>query len=206
MIILSHRGYWKHPGEKNTRQSFVRSFDMGYGTETDVRDCAGKLVISHDMPCGTEMLFEEVLQIMDGRNLPLAIKIKADGLGESIGALLDKYNHTNVFTFDMSIPDMVVQLRLGLPVFTGYSDILPTPVLLEKSHGVWLDCFNSDWYDAHLVDELIEKGKKVCVVSADLHKRSVSAQWNTLKKCKPHSDCLMLCTDTPEAATEFFHA
>jgi glycerophosphoryl diester phosphodiesterase len=98
MIILSHRGYWKHPDEKNTRQAFVRSFDMGYGTETDVRDCAGKLVISHDMPRGTEMLFEEVLQIMDGRNLPLAINIKADGLGEAIFALLKEYNHTDPAT------------------------------------------------------------------------------------------------------------
>ena len=206
MIILSHRGYWKHPDEKNTRQAFVRSFDMGYGTETDVRDCAGKLVISHDMPRGTEMLFEEVLQIMDGRNLPLAINIKADGLGEAIFALLKEYNHTNAFTFDMSIPDMVVQLRLGLPVFTGYSDILPSPVLLEKSRGVWLDCFNSDWYDASLVDNLIGKGKTVCAVSADLHKRNVSAQWNTLKKCKSDPDHLLLCTDTPEVATEFFDA
>lgn len=206
MIILSHRGYWKHPDEKNTLQAFVRSFDMGYGTETDVRDCAGKLVISHDMPRGTEMLFEEVLQIMNGRNLPLAINIKADGLGEAIFALLKKYNHTNAFTFDMSIPDMVVQLRLGVPVFTGYSDILPTPVLLEKSRGVWLDCFNLDWYDASLVDELIGKGKKVCAVSADLHKRNVSAQWNTLKKCKSDPDHLLLCTDMPEVATEFFDA
>lgn len=206
MIILSHRGYWKEPHEKNTRQAFVRSFALGYGTETDVRDCAGKLVIAHDMPRGDEILFEELLQIMDGRNLPLAINIKADGLGEAIAALLDKYGQTNTFTFDMSIPDMVVQLRLGLPVFTGYSDILPTPVLFEKSQGVWLDCFNSDWYSATLVDELIENGKKVCIVSADLHKRNVSVQWNTLKKCKPHGDSLMLCTDRPEAATEFFHA
>lgn len=205
MIILSHRGYWKEPQEKNTRQAFVRSFALGYGTETDVRDCAGKLVIAHDMPRGDEILFEELLQIMDGRNLPLAINIKADGLGEEIAALLDKYGQTNAFTFDMSIPDMVVQLRLGLPVFTGYSDILPTPVLLEKSQGVWLDCFNSDWYTASLVDELIENGKKVCIVSADLHKRNVSVQWNTLKKCKPHGDSLMLCTDKPEIATEFFH-
>lgn len=57
---------------------------MGYGTETDIRDIQGKLVISHDMPQGNEITFEELLQIMDGRNLPLALNIKADGMANEI--------------------------------------------------------------------------------------------------------------------------
>ena len=50
MIILSHRGYWKSEKERNQEVAFHRSFDLGYGTETDIRDIQGKLVISHDMP------------------------------------------------------------------------------------------------------------------------------------------------------------
>ena len=205
MIILSHRGYWKELDERNTRTAFARSFDLGFGTETDLRDCLGKIVIAHDMPKGDEMPFEEVLQIMNGRNLPLALNIKADGLADGILELLKKYGHTNYFTFDMAIPDMVVQIKRGLWVFTGLSDILQVPVMLDQSAGVWLDCFNSDWYGPDTIDDLIAGGKSVCIVSSDLHKRATDEQWAIVRKCK-HIDTenLLLCTDYPEQAKEFF--
>lgn len=205
MIIISHRGYWRKLSERNQRIAFERSFDAGYGTETDLRDCKGRILIAHDMPKGDEISFEEVLQIMNGRNLPLALNIKADGQAVAIKTLLARYHHTNYFTFDMSIPDMVVQINEGLPVYTGLSDILTVPVLLDKAQGVWLDCFNSDWWRPETVDHLINQGKKVCIVSADLHKRTVEKQWNLLHSCKTLSNPnLMLCTDSPEKAEEFF--
>lgn len=49
MEIISHRGYWKCKNEKNTKIAFNRSFNMGYGIETDIRDFRGELVISHDI-------------------------------------------------------------------------------------------------------------------------------------------------------------
>ncbi|MER3382678.1 phosphodiesterase [Pectobacterium aroidearum] len=206
MIILSHRGYWKKPSERNQKIAFERSFELGFGTETDLRDSQGKIVIAHDMPVGGEISFEDVLQLMDGRNLPLALNIKADGLAENILELLEKYNHSNYFTFDMSIPDMLVQIRRGLRVFTGLSDILPTPVMQDAAAGIWLDSFNSDWYEAEVIDNLIISGRNVCVVSADLHKREKNRQWEIIKKCKSiKDDRLMLCTDYPEDAEEFFH-
>ncbi len=206
MQILSHRGLWHTPEERNTKEAFIRSFSSGFGTETDLRDICGKIVISHDMPKGNEMSFEEVLQIMDGRNLPLALNIKADGQGKAIKALLSKYNHTNYFTFDMSVPDMVVQLNAGLKVFTGKSDIMPTPVLAENAAGIWLDSFYSDWFSAAEIDEIITSGKKVCIVSADLHKRENSNQWEIIRQCKSvKSNDLLLCTDTPQTAKEFFY-
>ena len=206
MIILSHRGYWKLEEERNRAVALQRSFDLGYGTETDIRDIQGKLVISHDMPRGDEITFEEVLQIMDGRNLPLALNIKADGMAEELLRLLKQYNHTNYFTFDMSIPDMVMQLKTELIVFTGLSDILSPAVLLDQAKGIWLDCFNSDWYDSKLVDTYLEMDKSVCIVSADLHKRNIKRQWEIIKQCSHFSsDSLMICTDYPEIAKEFFY-
>lgn len=206
MQILSHRGYWKEYSERNQKIAFERSFEAGYGTETDLRDICGKIIISHDMPHGNEISFEEVLQIMDGRNLPLALNIKADGQAEKIKELLNKYHHTNYFTFDMSIPDMVVQMASNLKVFTGKSDILAQAVLLDKAEGVWLDCFYSDWYKAQEIDDLIDQGKKVCIVSADLHKRPTDNQWKIIKQSKYFdSDLLMLCTDQPEKAKEYFY-
>ena len=206
MIILSHRGYWKNLYEQNQKVAFKRSFDLGFGTEADLRDADGKIVISHDMANGSEIFFEEVLQIMNGRNLMLALNIKADGLVDIIMETLAKYGHTNYFNFDMSIPDMVFQMKKNAVVFTGFSDILQTPVLFDKAAGVWLDCFNSDWYNADTIDELIIAGKSVCIVSADLHKRDKDAQWKIIKKCKNlNSQNLMICTDYPEKAKEYFY-
>ncbi|GMO64700.1 MAG: phosphatidylinositol-specific phospholipase C/glycerophosphodiester phosphodiesterase family protein [Rickettsiales bacterium] len=206
MIILSHRGLWNDLAERNQRIAFVQSFNAGFGTETDLRDCAGKILISHDMPKGDEISFEEVLQIMDGRNLPLALNIKSDGLIDGILELLHKYNHTNYFTFDMSIPDLVVQTKKHLQAFTGLSDIQPHPVLLDKCAGVWLDCFNSDWYGAKQIDDLIAQNKQVCVVSADLHKRDTAMQWDIIKQAESFkSSNLLLCTDKPNEAMRYFY-
>ena len=205
MKIISHRGYWKTMDERNTRAAFIRSFANGFGTETDVRDICGRIVISHDMPRGDEISFEEVLQIMGGRNLPLAINIKADGQIHLLMQLLKKYNHTNYFTFDMSIPDMVVQLASGARVFTGQSDLVPVPVLLEDCAGIWLDSFRSEWFGPSLVDDIIDNGKNVCIVSADLHKRDVSEQWKKILQCKKiESNAFILCTDIPDKAVEYF--
>lgn len=206
MIILSHRGLWLQKNERNKRDSFIRSFDSGFGTETDLRDICGKIVISHDMPTGDEITFEQVLEIMSGRNLPLALNIKADGMATKIKELLEKYNHTNYFTFDMSIPDMVVQISSGLNVFTGQSDLINTPILLDKSKGVWLDAFDSDWYDANRLDDIVAKSGRVCIVSADLHGRDTTYQWDQIKNSKSfNNDNLLLCTDYPNKAKEFFY-
>ena len=47
MVILSHRGYWKD-ARKNSVDAFKASFVREFGTETDIRDYNGELVISHD--------------------------------------------------------------------------------------------------------------------------------------------------------------
>ena len=199
--ILAHRGFWKTEGEKNTKTAFERAFDNGFGIETDLRDIKGEIVISHNMPQGEEMTFEDVLKLLNGRNLPLALNIKADGQAEEIKRLLEKYNHTNYFTFDMSIPDMVVQCKLGLKVFTGLSDIIPNPILFDEAEGIWLDSFNSDWFGSEEIMKLLNQGKKVCIVSPDLHKRDYKCVWEKYKNISG----IMVCTDYPDEAMRFFN-
>ncbi len=200
-MILAHRGYWKKEEEKNTKEAFKKAFDCGFGIETDLRDIKGEIVISHDMPKGNEMTFEDVLVLLGGRNLPLALNIKADGMAFKIKKLLEKYNHTNYFTFDMSIPEMVVQHKMGLNVFTGISDIVPNPIMYKEAQGVWLDCFYSDWFSKKEIKEILDAGKKVCIVSPDLHKREYKNVWEKYKDVKG----IMLCTDFPDEAKEYFN-
>ena len=53
--IMCHRGYWSGelgiaPLQKNSWEAFERAIDFGFGIETDLRDYAGSVVISHDVP------------------------------------------------------------------------------------------------------------------------------------------------------------
>ena len=205
MIIISHRGWWLQLKERNQREAFSRSFDAGFGTETDLRDIRGTIVVSHDMPTGSEITFSELLDIMAGRNLPLALNIKADGMAQTILKMLKNAGHTNYFTFDMSIPEEVVQLSMGIPVFTGLSDRLSPPPMLDDATGVWLDAFHSVWYDGETVRSLLKKGKRICVVSEELHRRDPLPQWEMLRNTAPiEDDRLMLCSDMPNQARDFF--
>ena len=205
MIIISHRGWWLEHRERNRREAFIRSFDAGFGTETDLRDIRGTIVVSHDMPNGNEITFSELLDIMAGRNLPLALNIKADGMAQTILRMLKDAGHTNYFTFDMSIPEEVVQLSMEMPVFTGLSDVLSPPPMLDDAEGVWLDAFRRVWYDGEIIRSLLKKGKRVCVVSEELHKRDPLPQWEMLRNTATiEDDRLMLCSDTPDLAQQFF--
>ncbi len=208
MIILSHRGYWKTAKEKNTQAAFERSFSMAFGTEMDLRDRDGELVISHD-PAGEEALpakaffsaYREHIQ-----DLPLALNIKADGLQKLLAAAIMEYQIQNYFVFDMSVPDMVSYVKTGLRVFTRQSDYEMNPVLYEESRGVWIDGFQTDWVDEATIGKHLQHGKQVCLVSPDLHGRPFEEFWERLAKMPvTTSPDVMICTDHPEQARKVFH-
>jgi glycerophosphoryl diester phosphodiesterase len=208
MRILSHRGFWLSPAEKNTPEAFARSFVSGFGTETDLRDLDGTLVIAHDPPRQGALMAEAVLKqhrAVDP-SLPLALNIKADGLQRMVADLLERLGVPDAFVFDMSVPDMLGWFTAGVPVFTRMSDVEPEPLMADRAAGVWLDAFHSDWWDAGTVDRLLDQGLGVCVVSPDLHRRDHRPAWDKLAVVveRASSDRLMLCTDFPQKAREFF--
>jgi hypothetical protein len=50
MKLLCHRGYRQRKSEQNSLAALELAILGGNGVETDIRDCDGELVISHDMP------------------------------------------------------------------------------------------------------------------------------------------------------------
>lgn len=204
--VISHRGYWKNPDEKNAEIAFARSFRGGFGTETDLRDRDGVLVVAHD-PAGASAITAEQMfrlhQEHDSR-LTLALNIKADGLQNMLTALLPRFEPTDFFVFDMSIPDTLGWIEHGVPFFTRHSDLEPTPALYEQAAGVWLDAFQSDWWDIDVIRGHVDAGKRVCIVSPDLHRRDGRRVWERLAKSDfvRSSDEVILCTDFPEEAKE----
>jgi hypothetical protein len=203
MIILSHRGYWTVPDEKNSPIAFKRSFDLGFGTETDVRDCVGRLVISHDMPVGNELDLGDFLRIYGKRKLPLAINIKSDGLVAPLKQAMQAAGISDWFVFDMSIPDMRSYLKAEVPVFARMSEVEKEPAWIDEVSGIWLDGFSDIWYDTNFIDRLLNKGLRVCIVSPELHGREHEAFWSKLSVLSGRYG-LMLCTDFPEQARDFF--
>jgi len=207
MRILSHRGFWQAPAEKNTTGSFDRSFRLGFGTETDIRDLDGTLVIAHDPPRHGAMTAGDMLALHSAIDpaLPLAINVKADGLQAMTVALIERFRLTEAFVFDMSIPDMLQWLKTDVPVYTRLSDVEPVPLLADRCAGIWLDAFHSDWWDAATIETQLAAGRRVCVVSPELHGRNHQPVWDRLMAAGLNAfDDVMLCTDFPQAAKEFF--
>ena len=165
--IIAHRGYWLLESEKNTITAFKRAFEHGYGIETDFRDAHGRLVISHDLPCSGVIESEEfaLLCRLYKDKGTMALNIKADGLQALIKTFIYKAKISNHFVFDMSVPDTRGYLALGIPVFTRMSEYEAVPVFVEQAKGVWLDCFEGNWYGSALIAELLARAQKVALVS-----------------------------------------
>lgn len=207
MKILSHRGYWKAPQEKNSPVAFSRSFDMGFGTELDLRDLNRRLVVSHDPPGGDALPAGDMFEIHRrlGPSLTLALNIKADGLQRLLLDLMEQFQVQDAFVFDMSIPDTIQWHKAGVPVFARHSDVEEQPALYAQASGIWLDGFHSDWWDAGVVSRHVSAGKRVCIVSPDLHRREHRPVWDLLARSDlPASEEVMICTDYPEEAREVF--
>ncbi|MFN3234206.1 MAG: phosphodiesterase [Gammaproteobacteria bacterium] len=206
MEIISHRGLWKESSEKNTAAAFHRSFEQGFGTETDLRDHSGHIVISHDMAKGKEMKLSEFLDLANeftnkDKRMTLALNIKSDGLVNDIVKILANYPNLDCFVFDMSIPDMRSYLKSNVPVFTRLSDVETTAIYDEQTDGIWLDNFGETlWFDGDYLKELLAR-KKVCIVSSELHGFSPDILWSTLKPFA-NNENLILCTDHPEQACQ----
>lgn len=207
MKILSHRGYWKEAQEKNSVVAMRRSFSLGFGTETDVRDYNGELVISHDIADSSSITFQKFLEIYCeyDKSLHLALNIKSDGLQLKLKEALAQQQISNYFLFDMSIPDSLGYLRNEVRnVFTRQSEYEKNPSFYEKANGVWLDSFEGDWFDNDLISAHLANGKMVCIVSPELHKRSHLESWKKYKFLSKEEN-LFLCTDFPEEARDFFN-
>lgn len=208
MQIISHRGYWKTDTEKNLPIAFERSFSLGFGTETDFRDAAGKLVISHDMPREADDSVNEFINLYKKHDasLPLALNIKADGLQKSIKRLIEQNEIKNYFVFDMSVPDTLGYIKEGIIFFTRQSEYEPQPSFYKECNGIWLDAFTDTWYNAGLIKKHTDNNKKVAIVSPELHKRAHLHFWEEIKNKQVHlNELVILCTDVPEAAKLFFY-
>lgn len=184
------------------------ALEKGFGVESDVRDSLRRLVISHDISdskcLDAEKIFELLREFED--SFCFAINIKADGLKNLLKNLIENYNISNYFLFDMSIPQMIEFQELGLRFFTRQSEVEPYPNMLDKAAGLWIDGFyNTDWITENLLSQYIKNDKEICLVSPELHGRiNYKDFWERIKNFRIDFSKIMLCTDRPDEARCFF--
>lgn len=205
MEILAHRGLWNQDNEQNTVEALIGALKAGYGIETDVRDYKGRLVISHNIadnrcPEFSELLTQYKVNQCKGN---IAINIKADGLQKMLQEELETYSVKNYFVFDMSIPEEVVYIQRHFNVFSRCSEYEKNIVLYEKVCGIWLDSFSENWITEDIIRKFLKEGKKLGIISPEIHRRGQEELWEVLKKV--NSDKIMLCTDLPAKAKEYFY-
>ncbi len=203
--LLAHRGCWTdvHGNklhEKNSLVSIHRARDLGFGLETDLRDRLEEIVISHD-PADSHSPTTDLSQFR-GFNAPLALNIKSDGLASKLSSLLSNLgDESEVFFFDMSMPETIQYKSHGLPVADRLSEY-------ESATGatpdwIWLDCFKSDWYlDDQGAVLSAYPDSKICIVSPELHKRNHETTWERIAPWMSVNPNLFLCTDLPEMFLE----
>lgn len=216
MDILAHRGLWDQPHDKNSLQALRNALTQGFGVETDIRDHLGRLVISHDPPApgSTHPELSQLLNIYRelGSGAILALNIKSDGLHtllqteiERAGIAADRY-----FVFDMAPPDALGYLRRQMPCYTRESEIEPAPAFLDQAAGVWLDCLIEDWIDDARILGHLESGRRVALVSPELHGREPYRAWQIWRQAARNwrgrgKAGLALCTDRVIEAETFFN-
>ena len=207
MKIIAHRGVWRTRSEGNTLDALSKAIAHGYGIETDIRDFQGQLVISHDIATDECIKVEEIFKIYSDKRCiaPIALNVKADGIQDLLFVLLRRYNISNYFMFDMSIPEMVIYNKKGLRFFTRHSDIEEKCVLYKDASGVWLDSFyDKDWLNEDIIIGHLRNNKRVCIISPEIHGYDEIEKWSMLKRIN-NLQAVMLCTDNPVKAEEFFN-
>lgn len=210
--IIAHRGIWIDSHDANTSKALTEALLAGFGIETDIRDWAGNLVISHDPPLLDGLLFSDLLtqwrdqNILKGRML--ALNVKSDGLIPMLTHLRPALGESDHFFFDMSFPQMLAYSRAGLPISPRISEFEPTSVSLmrelDMTEGYWLDGFDSDWWIGDENVENLIKDYRVTVVSPEIHGRDPVPVWDWFAQRLSEGCHLYLCTDLPFKALERF--
>jgi hypothetical protein len=206
MKIIAHRGMWLNAREKNTLIAFERALENGFAIETDFRDYNGRLVISHDLPQKNSLnanIFFDLCNQYPSVG-PHAINVKSDGLQNLFAKHLRQWPFERYFIFDMSIPDAIAYLKSGLNTFSRVSEYESFNNFNAMTRGVWVDAFEREWYSNKLLRKYHLEGQSIVIVSPELHGRDYKPLWTMIRKLNKLEINLMLCTDFPIEAQDYF--
>lgn len=203
--ILAHRGLWTDPNQANSTQALTGALEEGFGIETDLRDLAGQVVVSHDPAAEGAPLFIGLLEtwlslgVLKGASL--ALNVKSDGLApllDRAGPVLRASAH---YFFDMSFPQLRTFTQLGLPVALRASEFEPIPrdlaLALDVEARYWVDGFESDWWLGNRQMEEACRQAQITLVSPEIHGRDPEPTWVWFAELLAEGYAISICTDRP---------
>ncbi len=203
--IICHRGWWKRKKQQNSLAAIEMALQEFDGVEIDLRSLGSQLVISHDPPkLNSPMpLMKELLQLGLPKNKWWALNIKQDGLLPLLKPLLKQLSTHHAFCFDLSGPEAMLYLKAQLPVFQRWSDYESPSFSHRDISGTVIDAFTAQaekklW---HSLDQQLP----VMLISPELHGRPHLSAWREYRRKAarfPHD--ILLCTDHPQSAQDFF--
>jgi hypothetical protein len=176
-----------------------RSLQQGFSIETDIRDFAGRVVVSHDPPSGLRRPYylDELLALHAGSESYLALNVKSDGLLELLGDPLP-----NAFFFDMSAPEAVKFSESAHKLGLRLSDLEPNILPVNTRHEwLWVDSFLHDWFLEESVTSY-RKYQGVVFISPEIHGRDREPTWKWLLDKWETEPNICICTDYPEGFME----
>ena len=221
--ILAHRAniLGPDPAAENRLSACQRALGLGFGLEIDLRRSAtGEFYIGHDAapvtPHHALESYQDLFRAHSG--LTIAVNVKESGYEAALIELqrAGAFGGRRDFYFDFELvepeaPFAALQRLLALPggratrIATRRSDRGETqPRCLAIDCAVaWVDEFDSFWLTAQDIRALREAGRRIYVISPELHGFETSQRrqrWAQFKKWEVDG----LCTDYALEAAEFF--
>jgi hypothetical protein len=177
----------------------LNTIDKQFGVEIDIRNNNNNIILSHD-PFNEQQhnidLFKNYLkkynntvcsldhsiesyngpqgwEAREGSRAPLILNIKSERLELKCIELLEKYNITNYFFLDSSIPmiyllyhkynnnNIACRLSEYEPIEFYYN-------IKNMTKYIWVDCFSKFILTKEYYDIFINDNKKICIVSPEL--------------------------------------
>ena len=173
------------------RVNQISDIDLNFGSEIDVRDHNGMIVLSHDYPDNNSQLLTNFIKHFP-KNQLLAINIKSCGIEADVNNII-KQTHKNYFLFDFSLPNLLKSIDLNIPCAIRLSEY--EKELFEGPKWVWIDSFDSVWYDHKYLESIKNKGYQIALVSPELHKRINPLDYEKIKSLINKELVDAVCTD-----------
>jgi len=176
------------------RVNSIQKIDQNFGAEIDIRDYDGDLVLSHDLPNQKSQKLDDFLNFLPKDKL-LAINVKSSGIEKKLFTSLNSSN-INYFAFDFSIPGLLNALEQKIVCALRLSEY--EKEIFQGPKWIWLDSFNSVWFDAKYIESLKNMNYLISVVSPELHQRTDKKEYTKIKSLINCNLIDAICTDIPE--------
>ena len=101
-------------------------------------------------------------------------------------------------------PDMRDYFRDNYKVFSRVSEVELDPSWYQCCSGIWLDSFETNWFNSALIEKYISDEKRYVLYLQNFMEGEYTDLWDIIYPLRGEEN-IMLCTDLPTEAELFFN-